>query len=254
MIALILAAQSFLNDTHNARLTQDGIPGPRTETAMRAAASFVRRGVAGCIPHEWGQVSTYGGPTDWGDLYEGQSFFPIADPDGSGPKPAMYTPRDYYSRIVPDTLRGYLNPEMGTLDAWPKLKGKAVGVSYFLNPDEPGEVMTDYPTGEYSEPVYYCAARLSGELLAKARRGEPVYLRLYNPAIVEGGVVRSVLLRVIDWGPIRLWSQALCEAAGKPAGIVPGVTPWRFKLDIAPGAYRAVGFRTGADIGWWEVL
>jgi len=244
MINIVFAAQAFLNGHYNARLTQDGLPGPRTETAMRAATSFIRRGVAGMIPHEWGQVSTYGGPTDYGDLYEGQAFFPIADPDGSGPKPAMYTPRDYYERIVPDSLRGYLNPIMGTLDTWPKLKGKSVGVSYFLRADEPGEYLND-------EPVYYCAARVSGDLLRRARAGEPIYLLLYNPAIVENGKVRSVLLRVIDWGPTAKWTKALAEAAGRPE--MEG-KPWRFKLDIAPGAYRAAGFKARADFGWWEVL
>jgi hypothetical protein len=139
------------------------------------------------------------------------------------------------------------NPIMGTLDKCNVLKGTAVGVSYSLKPDEPGETIN-------GEPVYYCAARLSGELLAKARRGEPIYLRVYNPAILEAGVVRSVLVRVIDWGPIRLWSQRIWEAAGKPAGVTPGVTPWRFKIDIAPGAYRALGLTATADFVWWEVL
>ena len=244
MINIVFAAQCFLNGEHAARLVQDGIPGPRTTTAMRAATSFIRRGVAGAIPHEWGQASTYGGPTDWGDLYEGQSFFPIADPDGSGPKPAMYTPKDYYGRIVPDSLRGYLDPIMGTLDRWNTLKGKAVGVSYYLRPDEPGETLN-------GEPVYYAAARLSGELLARARAGEAVYLRVYNPAIVEGGIVRSVLVRVIDWGPTAKWTKALAASVGKPE--MEG-KPWRFKIDLAPGAYRVLGLTAKADFCWWEVL
>ena len=250
MIALILAAQAYLNDTHTARLTQDGIPGPRTETAYRASLSFVRRGVAEMIPHKWGQVSTYGGPTDYGDLYEGQSFFPVADPDGSGPKAALYTPRDYYDRIVPDSLRGYLNGSMGVLNVWPRLKGKAVGVSFFLKTDVPGEYLNG---GEpvYYEPVYYAAARLSGDLLVRARKGEPIYLRVYNPAIVEGGKVRSVLVRVIDWGPTAKWTKALAASVGKPE--LEG-KPWRFKLDIAPGAYRVLGLTAKADFCWWEVM
>ena len=216
MIALILAAQAYLNDTHSARLKPDGIPGPRTETAQRAATSFIRRGVAGCIPHEWGQISTYGGPIDYGDLYEGQSFFPIADPDGSGPKPAMYTPKDYYDRIVPAGLRGYLSGSMGVLNVWPRIKGKAVGVSFFLKTDEPGEYY-------YGMPVYYAAARLSGDLL----------------------------VRVIDWGPTAKWTKALAASVGKPE--LEG-KPWRFKLDIAPGAYRVLGLTAKADFCWWEVM
>ena len=244
MIALILAAQAYLNDTHSARLKPDGIPGPRTETAQRAATSFIRRGVAGCIPHEWGQISTYGGPIDYGDLYEGQSFFPIADPDGSGPKPAMYTPKDYYDRIVPAGLRGYLNGSMGVLNVWPRIKGKAVGVSFFLKTDEPGEHIN-------GEPVYYAAARLSGDLLVRARKGESIYLRVYNPAIVEGGKVRSVLVRVIDWGPTAKWTRALAASVGHPE--YEG-KPWRFKLDIAEGAYRVLELTGKADFCWWEVM
>ena len=238
MIQLVFAAQQFLNTQHAARLVEDGIPGPRTETAQRASCSLTRRGIAGCIPTEWGQASTYGGPTDYGDLYEGQSFFPIADPDGSGPKPAMYTPKRYYNEICKPWQRELLNPVMGTLDRWPILRGKAVGVSYFLRADEvPG-----------------FAVRLSGDALRRARAGEVIMLRVYNPAIVINGEVLHIDGPVIDWGPIRLWSQSLWESAGKPAGVVPGVTPWRFKIDMLPFAYRSLQLKTGADRVWWEVL
>ena len=133
MISTIFAVQQFLNSTFNAGLVEDGIPGPRTETAIHAAATFIKRGIIGCIPSEWGRASHYGGPDDPGDYYEGQSFFPIADPDGSGPKPAMYSPSRYYNEIVPAGLRPYLRAEMATADKWPVVNGKAVGVSYYLN-------------------------------------------------------------------------------------------------------------------------
>ena len=238
MIDMILATQIYINSNFSARLVQDGIPGPRTDAAHRAACSLTRRGIAGCIQYEFGQASTFGGPTDWCDLYEGQAFFPLADPDGSGPKPAMYTPKRYYNEIVQPWQRDMLNPVMGTLDKWPVLRGKAVGVSYFLRADEvPG-----------------FAVRLQGDLLRRARAGEVIMLRVYNPAILIDGKVLYIDGPVIDWGPIRLWSQRLWESAGKPAGVTPGVTPWRFKIDMLPFAYRQLGLKAGADRVWWEVL
>jgi hypothetical protein len=234
MITMIFAAQTYLNSTHNAGLIEDGIPGPRTETAMRAAVSFVKRGVAGLIPHEWGRASHYGGPDDPGDYYEGQSFFPIADPDGSGPRPAMYSPSKYYNEIVPVSLQAYLNPAMATTQTWPVVRGKAVGVSYYLDPR-----------------TYYAAARVNGALAARAREGAGLQLRIYNPAIIDGGEVRQVTVRVIDWGPTAVYTAALAKAAGRPELVG---TPWPFKIDLSPGAYAALGLRHGADRVWWEVL
>lgn len=236
MISLVLAAQQFLNSTFNAGLVEDGIPGPRTETAIHAAASFIKRGIIGCIPSEWGRASKFGGKDDPGDYYEGQAFFPVADPDGSGPRPAMYSPAKYYNEIIPADLRPYLRPEMATADKWPIINGKAVGVSYFLDPD-----------------TFYAAARLTGEMAARARRGEPVYLEIYNPAILEGGRVRSVRVRVIDWGPTERYTAALAKAAGNPDLVG---KPWPFKIDLSPGAYEALGLQWGGgrDRVWWEVL
>ena len=237
----VLMLQQFLNTNMGSGLATDGISGPRTATATSAMASLVR--VVDQIQIRWGRASTYGGPEDWGDLYEGQAFFPIADPDGSGPKAAIYTPAKYYHEICPDALRGYLNPKMGELQTWPKLKNKAVGVSYFLNPDQPGEILD-------GRPVYYAAARLSGDLLRRARAGEAVYLEVFNPAIVENGVVRSVLFRVLDWGPTATWTAALIKAAGNPAGIKAG-DPWRFAIDLAPGGYLELGLGWNKDKVWW---
>jgi len=236
MTNLILATQVFINQQHDARLVEDGLIGPRTETAHRAACSFTRRGVVGCIPHGWGRASTYGGPDDYGDLYEGQSFFPIADPDGSGPRPAMYTPARYYNEIVPIPVQAYLRSEMATAERWPVLRGRVVGVSYYLDPS-----------------TYYAAARISGDLRTRALSPQGLHLRVYNPAILEGGRVREVTARVIDWGPTATWTQRLWEAAGKPAGVKVG-DPWRFAIDLSPGAYAALGLKAGADRVWWEVL
>lgn len=236
MIPMIFAAQVHLNSTHNAGLVTDGIPGPRTETAIRAAVSFVRRGVAGLIPHEWGRASHYGGPEDAGDYYEGQAFFPIADPDGSGPKPAMYSPSRYYNEIIPIPLQRYLNPAMGATEKWPVVNGRPVGVSYFLNPD-----------------TFYAAARISGELVGRARSPQGLHLRIYNPSIVEGGRVREVTVRVIDWGPTAVYTAAQAKKAGDPSLVG---KPWPFKIDLSPGAYAALGLTWGGgrDRVWWEVL
>lgn len=243
MISMILAAQQFINGNFNARLTEDGKPGPRTETAMTAAASLVRRGVAGMIPSEWGRASKYGGPNDPGDFYEGQAFFPQADPDGSGPKPAMYTPADYYSRICPDNLRGYLNPRMATDQAWQKVNGRAVGVSWYLH-GGPGETID-------GRPVFGGAVRLTSDLLRRAKAGEPIYLEVYNPAIVEDGRVLSVLIRVIDWGPTATWTRRLAESVGHPEW---EGKPWAFKIDLTNGAYDALRLTAKADWVWWRVL
>jgi hypothetical protein len=234
MITMIFAAQTYLNSTHNAGLVEDGLIGVRTETAMRAAASLVRRGVSGLIQYEYGRASTYGGPDDAGDYYEGQAFFPPADPDGSGPKPAIYTPSRYYNEIVPVPLQAYLRPEMATADRWPVVRGKAVGVSYYLDPS-----------------TYYAAARVGGALAVRARGGSGLYLRIYNPAIIDGGEVRQVTVRVIDWGPTAVYTAALAKAAGRPELVG---APWPFKVDLSPGAYAALGLRHGADRVWWEVL
>ena len=236
MISTILAVQQVLNSQFNAGLVVDGLIGVRTETAMRAAASLVRRGVSGLIQYEWGRASHYGGPDDPGDYYEGHSFFPVADPDGSGPRPAMYSPRLYYNEIVPAGLRPYLRPEMATADKWPVVNGKAVGVSYFLDPS-----------------TFYAAARLTGEMATRARCGEPVLLKVYNPAIIKDGRVASVLVRVIDWGPTERYTAALAKAAGDPSLVG---KPWPFKIDLSPGAYEALGLQWGGgrDRVWWEVL
>ena len=79
-------------------------------------------------------------------------------------------------------------------------------------------------------------------------------LRVYNPAILVDGKVLYIDGPVIDWGPIRLWSQRLWESAGEPANVTPGVTPWRFKIDMLPFAYKQLGLKAGADRVWWEVL
>jgi hypothetical protein len=234
MISYILACQQVLNSQFNAGLVEDGLIGVRTETAMRAAASLVRRGVSGLIQYEYGRASTYGGPDDPGDYYEGQAFFPVADPDGSGPKPAIYSPRRYYNEIVPVPLQAYLRPEMAQDQRWPVVRGKAVGVSYYLDPS-----------------TYYAAARVNGALAARAREGAGLRLRVYNPAIVEGGRVREVTVRVIDWGPTATYTAALAQAVGRPELVG---KPWPFKIDLSPGAYAALGLRHGADRVWWEVL
>lgn len=234
MISYILACQQIINSQFNAGLVEDGLIGVRTETAMRAAASLVRRGVSGLIQYEYGRASHYGGPDDPGDYYEGQSFFPIADPDGSGPRPAMYSPSKYYNEIVPVSLQAYLNPAMATTQTWPVVRGKAVGVSWFLDPS-----------------TYYAAARVNGALAARAREGAGLRLRVYNPAIVDDGRVREVTVRVIDWGPTATYTAALAQAVGRPELVG---KPWPFKIDLSPGAYAALGLRHGADRVWWEVL
>ena len=158
----------------------------------------------------------------------------------------MYSPSRYYNEIVPAGLRPYLRAEMATADKWPVVNGKAVGVSYYLNTG-----VCDLTYG--AEPVYYAAARLSGDLLRRARAGEPVCLRVYNPAIVEDWCVRSVLVRVIDWGPTERYTAALAKAAGDPSLVG---KPWPFKIDLSPGAYEALGLQWGGgrDRVWWEVL
>lgn len=235
-MSIVLATQLYLNTQFSAGLTPDGLIGPRTETALRAAASLVRRGVVGSIPTVWGRASHYGGPDDPGDYYEGQAFFPPADPDGSGPRPAMYSPSQYYRDVVPIPLQAYLRAEMATADKWPVLKGRPVGVSYYLNP-----------------ATYYCAARISGPLRERALSPQGLHLTVYNPAIMEDGQVRQVRVRVIDWGPTATWTQRLWEAAGKPAGVKVG-DPWTFVIDLSPGAYAALGLTWGRDRVWWEVL
>lgn len=208
----------------------DGIPGPQTDHCAQIIASTIKyRTDLPRIPIDGvrvvrggGRASHYGGPTDKGDLYEGQSYLVTADPDGSGPKPAMYTPAEYWAlpSVVP--LRCYLRPEMATVNTW-FVKGLGnVGVSYWIN--------TEASAG---------AMRLYGELARRARSPEGLFVEITNTAIrdASGQYLREVI-RVIDWGPTETWTQSIWEAAGKPAGVTPGVTPWRFAVDLLPGVYR----------------
>lgn len=230
----------------------DGIPGPQTEHCARLIANVVKYrsdlpkspidGVR--VVRGGGRASYYGGPTDKGDLYEGQSYLVTADPDGSGPRPAMYTPAEYWAlpSVVP--LRCFLRPEMAEAKTW-FIKGLGnVGVSYWIN--------TEAPAG---------AMRLYGDLAKRARSADGLFVRITNTAIrLPDGTFLSEVIRVIDWGPVETWTQSIWEAAGKPAGVTPGATPWRFAVDLLPGVYRRlqlVGRWDGKrwlDAVDWEVL
>lgn len=213
----------------------DDIPGPLTDHCARIiAANIVHRkalpqtsetGVR--LPLFGGRASHYGGPNDPGDYYEGQAYLPIADPDGSGPKPATMTPAEYYAMPAVANLRCFLRPEMATTTTW-SVKGVGkVGVSWFLNEDAP-----------------YCAARLYGDLAKRARTMEGLFLRVTNTAVKADGVYLSEVCRVIDWGPAEIYNGG----------------PWRFKIDLSPGVYRRLRLRGKWDgKRWldsvdWEVL
>jgi len=230
----------------------DGIPGPQTEHCARVMASTVKYrsdlpkspldGVR--VVRGGGRASTYGGPTDLGDLYEGQAYLPTADPDGSGPRPATMTPAEYYNLPTVVNLRCFLRPEMALANTW-SVKGLGlVGVSYWLNPEAPAGAM-----------------RLYGELAKRARSPEGLYVEITNTAIKgpDGQYLKEVI-RVIDWGPTETWTQSIWESAGKPTGIVPGVTPWRFAVDLLPGPYRRLQLagkwdgKRWLDAVDWQVL
>ena len=242
----------------------DGIPGPQTEHCARVMANTVKyraslpkSGAGGSRrPLGGGRASTFGGSTDPGDYYEGLGYTIIADPDGSGPLPARYTPAEYFARDDVAQFRPYFVPEMATTDTW-SVKGIGkIGVSYFLKPG-PAEV-------ECVGSVYYAAARLYGPLHALAKAGTPIYLEVTNTAIIADGKPLSIIVRVLDWGPTETWTKRLVKMwnAKNPNDLKAVGDKWRFDIDLSPAAYaalRLVGKWDSRKQRWldavdWEVL
>lgn len=242
----------------------DGTPGPQTEHCARVLASNVghraslpKSSASGTrLPVFGGRVSTFGGKTDPGDYYEGLGYTIVADPDGSGPLPARYTPAEYFARDDVAQFRPYLVPEMATTDTWSVRGLGKIGVSYFLAPG-PADI-------ECMGLVYYAAARLYGPLHALAKAGTPIYLRVTNTAIIVDGKPLSIIVRVLDWGPTETWTAALVKMwnAKNPNDLKQVGDKWRFDLDISPAAYAAlqlVSKYNGRRKRWldsvdWEVL
>jgi hypothetical protein len=218
-------------------LILDGILGPMSTAAQLLQASLLphvaslpqdRRGTKAAeddLVLMGGRASTFGGETDYGDMFEGHAYMPIADPDGGGPKPAFLSPAEYYSRLTPAQKR-WIRPEMATYTTWPTkrlpLKDaegnpmltrsgapmtylKTVGVSWFMAAeDEPG-----------------AAARLRGPLHEAAKAGREVWIEFTSRADRS----KRLWCRVVDWGPTERMDG----------------TKWRYDFDLYPFAYRQLG-------------
>lgn len=212
MLGQVIALQLAINP-FGYGLMIDGKPGPMTMDAL--AWLWQNRLLAGNqLPldqrgdtdptndHELhaGRASWYGGPNDPGDYYEGQAYLPIADPDGGGPLPAIYTPKQYYYLPALDQFRQYLNPAMSVATTWPKRNGRHVGVSFFL-----------------LDHAHLMAIRLRGELHRLAKAGVPIYAQVAT----RRDRSKYIICRVLDWGP----SERL---NGKK---------WRYDVDLSKGAY-----------------
>lgn len=220
-MSFILSLQQLLNPI-GAGLTCDGVAGRQTYDAMRCAAALVRPGILGQARELiGGRASTFGGENDINDRYLHQAYMP---------DPGRRSPAEYYAWDLVAPWRPYLRPEMAEATSWPmttREKGvpARAGVSYYLNTE-----------------AHYCAYRFSGALhLALKCLDENQYtaaprkrawLILSNPAIREGGGLRTVRCLVTDFGPsLDVWAQ----------------------VDLSPGAYAALGLRSGADRVRWEI-
>lgn len=224
MIGQVIALQMAINH-FGYGLAIDGKPGPMTKDAW--LWSFQNHLLAGgqlpldqkgdkdptndCELHA-GRASWYGGPNDPGDYYEGQAYLPIADPDGGGPLPAIFTPRQYYNLPSVQQFRKYLNPAMGLTDTWPKRNGRHVGVSFFL-----------------LDSAHLLALRLRGELHRRAKAGEPIYAQVADRRDRRNFRVA----RVLDWGPAERLNDK----------------KWRYDVDLSKGLYQDLGLNTkrGSD-------
>jgi|GEM_PF-2747948 len=238
MSNFVFALQEFLNAQFGAGLVQDGLFGTRSRAAASVLVSTLEQENWDQIPIKGGQASMFGGPADLGDLYEGQSFFPIVDPDGSGPRKAFMPPDEYYRSLDPE-LQKLLRPEMAQAKSW-TVKGLGeVGVSYWLDTKE-----------------MYGAAQLAGEALKLAKAGVPIYFEVINLAIIENGKPRSVVIRICDWGPTKVYTKALVEMIKRrnPDTAIKVGDPWPYKIDLSPGAYDALGLTSKRNRVIWRML
>lgn len=216
MLGQVIALQMALNH-FGYGLKVDGDPGSMTRDAwlwswqnhMLAAGQWPRdqKGdkdpTNDCELHA-GRASWYGGPNDPGDYYEGQAYLPIADPDGGGPAPAIYTPQQYYHLPQVQQFRQYLNPAMAVATTWPMRNGRPVGVSFYL-----------------LESAHLLALRLRGELHRRAKAGEPIYAQVASRRDRRNWKVA----RVLDYGPAERLNDK----------------KWRYDVDLSRGLYQDLG-------------
>lgn len=220
-MSFILSLQQLLNPI-GAGLTCDGVAGRQTYNAITCAAGLVRPGVFGDARELiGGRASTFGGPDDINDRYLHQAYMP---------DPGRRTPAQYYAWDLVRPWLPYLRPEMANHTSWPmttREQGRPAraGVSFFLDPSS-----------------FYCAYRFTGDLhmslksldknMYTAAPQKRAWLRIYNPAIRDGDGLRMVRCLVTDFGPaLSVWAQ----------------------VDLSPGAYQALGLRSGADRVRWEI-
>ena len=172
-----------------------------------------------------GRTSTFGGNTDYGDMFEGQGYMPICDPDGSGRLPATMSPARYYS-LLNDEQRRFFRPEMATATSWPVVELKRKNEDGSVTLDSAGKPVTYWKAVGTSwflaaEEEDYGAVRLRGELHELAKAGRAIYITFVSRTDPS----REVRLRISDWGPAERLNDA----------------KWRFDFDMSPHAYRTLG-------------
>lgn len=199
------------------KLNPDGIVGPRTRAALQCACHmFVSEEILTGAPRNaageimcGGRASTFGGATDVTDRIYDNAFLPA---------PAGRSPRQYATDPGVSVAWPYIRrAEMMSIDAWPIVGGRKVGLSYFLD-----------------TATSYCALPISGWLRTLARSDSGLYVEAISaadPSIREK-------CRVVDWGP----------------AIVLNGKAWWAGIDLSPGVYSRLRLSWERDHVFWRFL